>query len=162
MGVVCDFIFGFIFLSFQYVMFQYIRRCYNGSLWWCHQMVTSSALLVLCVGNSPVTGEFPSQRPVTRSFDVFLDLCLNKRLNKQSWGWWFETSSCSLWRQYSELYWTSPQPPVEIILAEVLYKVPQVKTFVYRLVDIDRSLEHRSCKVVGLPQSTKQNTKRFI
>ena len=43
-------------------------------------------------------GEFPTQRPVTRSFDVFFDLRLNKRLSKQSWGWWFETLSCSLWR----------------------------------------------------------------
>ena len=33
------------------------------------------------------TGEFPAQRPVTPSFDVFFDLCLNKRLSKQSWGW---------------------------------------------------------------------------
>ena len=33
------------------------------------------------------------QRPVTRSFDVFFDLRLNKRLRKQSWGWWFETPS---------------------------------------------------------------------
>ena len=38
----------------------------------------------LTVGNSPVTGEFPSHRPVTRSFDVFFDLRLNKRLCKQS------------------------------------------------------------------------------
>ena len=51
----------------------------------------------LC-GDSPVTGEFPSQRPVTRSFDVFFDLRLNKQLSKQSWGWWFETPSRSLWR----------------------------------------------------------------
>ena len=57
-----------------------------------------SASLALCAGNSPVTGEFPSQRPVTRSIDVFFHLCLNKRLSKQSWGWWFETPSCSLWR----------------------------------------------------------------
>ena len=49
-------------------------------------------------GNSPVTGEIPAQRPVTRSFDVFLDLRLNKRLSKQSWCWWFETPSCPLWR----------------------------------------------------------------
>ena len=41
----------------------------------------------LC-GNSPFTGEFPAQRPVTRNFDVFCDLCLNKRLSKQWWGWW--------------------------------------------------------------------------
>ena len=40
------------------------------------------ALLALCVGNSPVTGEFPSQRPVTRSFDVFFDLCLNQQMSK--------------------------------------------------------------------------------
>ena len=57
-----------------------------------------SALQAICAGNSPVTGEFPSKRPVTRGFDVFFDLRLNKRLNKQSWGWWFETPSRSLWR----------------------------------------------------------------
>ena len=66
--------------------------------WWHHQMETFSALLALCAGNSQVTGEFPSQRPVTRSFDVFFDLCLNKRLSKQSWGWWFEKPLRSLWR----------------------------------------------------------------
>ena len=53
----------------------------------------------LCAGNSPVTVEFPSQRQVTRSFDVFFDLRQNKRLSKQSWGCWFETPSRSLWRQ---------------------------------------------------------------
>ena len=58
-------------------------------------MKTFSALLALCAGNSPVTGEFPSLRPVTRIFDVFFDLRLNKRLSKQSWGWWFQTPSCS-------------------------------------------------------------------
>ena len=52
----------------------------------------------LC-GNSPVPGEFPAQRPVTRSFDVFFDLCLNKWLSKQSQDWWFEMPSRSLWRQ---------------------------------------------------------------
>ena len=44
-------------------------------------------------------GEFPTQRSVTRSFDVFFDLRLNKRLSKQPWGWWYETPSWSLWRQ---------------------------------------------------------------
>ena len=70
--------------------------------WWRHQMGTFSALLAFCAENSPVTGEFPSQRPVTRGFGVFLDLCLNKSLSKQSWGWWFETPSCSLWRHCNE------------------------------------------------------------
>ena len=54
---------------------------------------TLSALLAICAGNSLTTGEFPALRPVTRSFNVFIDLRLNKRLSKQSWGWWFETPS---------------------------------------------------------------------
>ena len=49
-------------------------------------------------------GEFPTQRPVTRSFDVFFDLRLNKRLSKQPWGWWFETPSWSLWRQCNDTF----------------------------------------------------------
>ena len=65
--------------------------------WWRHQMETFSTLLALCAGNSSVHGEFPAQRPVAQSFDVFFDLRLNKRLSKQSWGWWFETLSCPLW-----------------------------------------------------------------
>ena len=52
-----------------------------------------------CAGNSPVTGEFPSQRPVSRSFDVFFDLRLDKRLCKQSRRRWFVTPSHSLWRR---------------------------------------------------------------
>ena len=87
--------------AFQYIhrAFQYIHReadlCVSSCVRhlliprWRHQMETVSALLVLCARNSPVTGEFPTQRPVTRSFDVFFDLRLNKRLSKQSWGWWF-------------------------------------------------------------------------
>ena len=53
-------------------------------------------------------GDFPTQRPVTRSFDVFFDLRLNKRWNKQPWGWWFETPSRSSWRQcngHSVTWW---------------------------------------------------------
>ena len=74
------------------------KGCVGVSSWWRHQMESSAALLALCAGNSPVIGEFPAQRPVTRSFDVFFDLRLNKRLSKQSWGWWFETPSRPLWR----------------------------------------------------------------
>ena len=65
--------------------------------WWRHQMETFSALLAICAGNSPVTGELPAQRPVTRSFDVFFELGLNERLSKKSWGFWFETPSRPLW-----------------------------------------------------------------
>ena len=70
--------------------------------WWRHQMETFPATLAFCAGNSPVTDEFPAQRSVTRSFDVFSDLHLNKRLSKQSWAWWFETPSCPFWRHCNE------------------------------------------------------------
>ena len=57
---------------------------------------------LLC-GEFTGPGEFPTQRPVTQSFDVFFDLHLNKRLSKQPWGWWFETPSWSFWRQCNVL-----------------------------------------------------------
>ena len=56
---------------------------YSPISWWRQQMETFFALLAICAGNPPVTGGFPSQRPVTQSFDVFFDLHLNKRLGKQ-------------------------------------------------------------------------------
>ena len=51
--------------------------------WWRHQMEIYSVLLAICVGNSPVTGEFPAQRPVTRSCVDLFDLRLSQRLSKQ-------------------------------------------------------------------------------
>ena len=66
--------------------------------WWRHQRQTFFTLLALCTGNSPVTVEFPSQRPVTWSFDVFFGVRLNKQLNKQSRRRWFDALSRSLWR----------------------------------------------------------------
>ena len=74
------------------------RSLHMAKAWWRHQMETFSAILAICAGNSPVPGEFPTQRPVTWSFDVFFDLRLNKWFSKQSWGWWFETLSPPLWR----------------------------------------------------------------
>ena len=56
----------------------------------------------LCAGTSQVSSAVPAQRPVTWSFDIFFDLHLNKQLSKQWWGWWFETSSCSLWGHCNE------------------------------------------------------------
>ena len=66
-------------------------------------METFFTLLAICVGNSPVTGEFLVQRPVTRSFDVFFDLRLNQRFSKQSRGWWFETLPRPLWHHCNVL-----------------------------------------------------------
>ena len=65
--------------------------------WWRHQTEIFSALLAFCAGNSPVNGEFPAQRPVTQSFDLFFDLHTNKWLSKQWKRWWFEMPFCSLW-----------------------------------------------------------------
>ena len=83
--------------SYYWVLFQYKNCIFTV-------MMTSSNGNIFHVtghlcGEFTGPGEFPAQRPVTRSFDVFFDLCLNKRLSKQSWGWWFETQSGSLWRQ---------------------------------------------------------------
>ena len=72
--------------------------------WWRHQMETFSALLSRCTGNSPVPREFPSHRPATWHFDVFLDLRLNKRFSKQSRCWWFERLSDPLWRHCNGEY----------------------------------------------------------
>ena len=89
--------------SLQWGGYHLIQTLYNKT-WWCHQMETFSALLAICAGNSPVNDEFPAHRPVTRSFDVFFHLHLNKRLSKQSWGWWFETLSRPLWRHCNETF----------------------------------------------------------
>ena len=97
----------FIWICDEWVKIQSDMRwfpsnasCVDRTLisWWRHQMKLFSVLLALCAGNSPVTGEFPSHKPVTRSFDVFFDLRLNKRLSKQSMRRWFETPLCPLWR----------------------------------------------------------------
>ena len=65
---------------------------------------------LLC-GEFTGPGEFPAQWPVTRIFDVFFDLRLNKRLSKQPWGWWFRTPPSSLWRQCNDI----------ILIPEILY-----------------------------------------
>ena len=89
----------------------------NGSATWIHRKIHTKKFvhgLCFAVGFFRVTGhlcgEFtghrwiPRTKPVTRCFDAFFDLRLNKRLSKQSWGWWFETPSCSLWRHRNESY----------------------------------------------------------
>ena len=62
---------------------------------WRHQMETIFAWLTLCARNSLVNVPHKGQ---WRGALMCFYLCLNKRLSKQSWGWWFETLSRSLWR----------------------------------------------------------------
>ena len=67
---------------FACLSFLSIIESYDMEIsWWRHQMETFSALLAICAGNSPVTG----QMPVTWSFGAFFDLLLNKRLSKKWW-----------------------------------------------------------------------------
>ena len=111
--------------------------CYQCSFisWWRHQMETFSALLTICAGNSPVPGVFPTQKPVTRSFDVFFDLRLNKRSSKRWWGWWFETLSRPLWRHRNlpstplHLYQLSPVTICKIHLRVWCHSVRFYRTF---------------------------------
>ena len=75
--------FNIIFIDFMDAVQNYCSG--DGHLfltWWRHQMETFSASLAICAGNSPVPGEFPAQRPVTRNFDVFL-IC--PRINCVIW-----------------------------------------------------------------------------
>ena len=66
-------------------------------------METFSALLAPCAGHSPVSGEFPAQRPVTRSFDVFFDLRqLNGRVNTR------EVGDLRRYRTHCDVIVTSP------------------------------------------------------
>ena len=97
----------FIFvLAYSLVPLWWFLPAYQYELAWVEHFIEHFtryafyafyALLALCAGNSPVTGEFPAQRPLTRSFNVFFDLRLNKRLSKHLWGLWVETPSRSLW-----------------------------------------------------------------
>ena len=91
------------FLYFCFVYTEYFKIDYMQDI---IRIVTSSngtfpTLLALCAGNTPVTNDFPPQRPVTRSFDVFFDLRLNKRLSKQSQRRWFKMPARSLWRHWN-------------------------------------------------------------
>ena len=79
------------------------------SFQWFHDDVTNGKIFrvtgPLC-GEITDPAEFPTQRPVTRNFDVFFDLRLNTRWSKRPWGWWFKTPSWSSWRQYNVIVTT--------------------------------------------------------
>ena len=68
----------------------YLSR--DMAAWWRYRMETFSELLALCAGKSPHKGRWRG------ALMFFSALCLNKRLSKQSWGWWIETPSHPSWR----------------------------------------------------------------
>ena len=61
-----------ILMWIKWRSFGWSRKPGSRPISWCHQMKTFSALLAFCAGNSPVTSEFPTQRPVAQSFEVFV------------------------------------------------------------------------------------------
>ena len=122
-------------------------------------METYSALLALCAGNSPVSGELPAQRPVTRSFDAFLGLHLINLLSKHSRGWWFETLSHLLWRHCNG---------TEVSKREFLHDRPWISPWIKSIsneLDITChvfvSQLHGHCDVIANPLwRHQQNVKR--
>ena len=81
-------------------------KCNNAvrtrASWWCHQMEGFSALLAVCAGDSPVTGEFPSQGPVARSLDVFIDG--HSYIMYQGQTCWCSAFARSWWRHQMEIF----------------------------------------------------------
>ena len=111
---------------------------------WRHQMK-----IFPCNWNPPVTGEFPTKRPVRRSLDVFFDLRLNKRLSKQSWCWWFETPYRPLWRHCKVIdkqtdVWTSERTESITVLTRGKYA------------------ENHGANLLGSPLLHKQRLEYFI
>ena len=106
-------------------------------------METFSELLTLCAGNSPVTGEVPAKRTVTRVFDVIFHLRLYMRLSKQSWGWWFEMPSRPLSRHCNARISLEP-----------------INNFSdYRYIDIDRLESHNKSVI---KQNLSQPCARYM
>ena len=87
-----------LYVHFFEIKYQSINLSRNIPFTMPEGLETLGRLSALRPGNSPMTGKFPAQRPVTRSFNVFFDLRLNQHLSKQWRRRWFETPSGSLWR----------------------------------------------------------------
>ena len=102
----------------------------SKSPWWRHQMETFYALLAICAGNSLVISEFPAQRLVTRSLDVFFDLRLNKRLSEFTGQMASDAENVSIWwRHHVNQWWASSLTHVcDATGHELTYLVGKVKT----------------------------------
>ena len=90
-----------IFLSWHFVeMLPEIPTIL--SMWLCFVLSSSfdssSADWLFFMMTSSIGNIFRVTGPVTRSFDIFFDLRLNKRLSKRPRHRWFGTSSPPLWR----------------------------------------------------------------
>ena len=118
----------------------YLYVYYVSTSWWRHQIEAYFRVTGHFCGDFTGPGEFPAQRPVTRSFGVFFDLRPNKRLSKHWWGWWFETSSSPFWRYcnvlhplttFSLLGLDCSKPRMDLFCCNFLYKCCEHVTFAY-------------------------------
>ena len=123
---------------------KYVRLMVS---WWRLQMETFSALLAICAGNSPVTGEFPAKRPVTQSFDVFSDIRLNKRLSKQSCGCHSGITSWSPWPGFQ----TAPIKYFHYVSFITLYMMTSSNRNIFRVTGPlwGESIGHRWIPLTG-------------
>ena len=94
--------------------------------WWRQQMVTFSVLLALCDGNRLTTA---SQGPVTRSFDVFFDLCLNKQSKRR----WHETPLHSLQRHCNTQWKPRSPDAIYIHIYTYIYMALALKKYMWQL-----------------------------
>ena len=140
---------------------SFFRSKLSLHIWWRNQMEAFFALLALCVGNSPVTGEFPTQRSVTWSFDVSFDLRLKKRLSKPSRCRWFETPLRPLWRHCNVAFQYLPSPRTGPATVQQFFPCPLQLWFccihpgVWHCHDI-------GCRNQSVLQSWKQTICHFI
>ena len=90
---------------YDVTVMQFLKE--SVDLYMSHMMTSSNGNIFRITGHLceefTGPGEFPARRPVTRSFDVYFDLRLNKRLSKQSKRRWFETQSHPLWRDCNDV-----------------------------------------------------------
>ena len=124
---------------------------------------TFSALLVFFAGHTPATSEFPSQRPVTRNFDIFFDLRPNKRLRKEPWRQWFGAPSCSLWRYCNKNWSTEMNPKLSSYMVrapncqslwpiDVIWQHTPLWTLVQVIIwtDVDRSVSAHDIRLSAI------------
>ena len=108
-----------------------------------------------------VTGEFHSQRPVTRSFDVFFDLRLNKWLSNPSRRWWLETPSRSLWRHCNEeLVWSSSNQIMTYRHHQTIISIRQ-SIWECHLQNVSRFVQNSTCYLTTIVPKTLASPKRY-
>ena len=129
-----------------------------------------SALLAFFAGHTPVTGEFTSQRPVTRNFDIFFDLRPNKRLRKEPWGQRFGAPSRSLWRYCNKNWSTETNPKWSSYMVwapyfqsmwpiDVIWRHTPLWTLVQVIIwtDVDRSISAHDIRLGAISTINHQN-----